>query len=188
LLPITSDFEAPGNVGDGRRWGVIFDSTIPLDWLNLVNAKLNFRFRLQDSTVIDPVTDEARTLSLQGGPGGGIRFLNENDYAWFVEYRQDFQSSQVSWGWNAIERGERYLFKVNELEVFNEGMDINMFIETSRWFGIKARMTAENILNFQEQRDRSVFVGERKVTALDSIERRRRTRGAQLFFTVSGSF
>ncbi len=188
LLPLTTAFEAPGNIGDGRRWGIIFDSTLPLDWLKLSNAKLNFRFRVQDSTVVDPVTGKARTLSLQGGPGGGIRFLDENQYAWFIEYRQDFQISQVSWGWNAIERGERYLFKVNELEVFNEGMDINLFIETTRWFGIKTRITAENILNFQEQRDRSVFAGERDITNLDSIERRRRTRGAQLFLTVSGSF
>ncbi len=44
LLPINSDFEAPGNIGDGRRWGIIFDSTIPLDYLKLINAKLNFRF------------------------------------------------------------------------------------------------------------------------------------------------
>lgn len=188
LIPITRDFEAPGNIGNGKRWGVVFDSTIPLDFFKLANAKLNFRIRWQDSVVVDPVTGNNRVLSLQGGSGGGIRFRNENRYAWFVEYRQDFQNAGVSWGWNMIERAERFLFKVNELEVFNEGMDINVFIETSRWFGVKMRITGENLLNFQEQRDRSIYLEERELSPLDSIQLRRRTRGAQLFFTVSGSF
>ncbi len=67
LLPLTPMFEAPGNIGDGRRWGIVLESTVPLDSLGLTGAQLDFKARWQDSTVVDPVTLEARVLS--GEPG-----------------------------------------------------------------------------------------------------------------------
>lgn len=188
LLPITSDFEAPGNIGDGRRWGVILDMTLPLDLIGLTDAKINIKNRWQDSTVTDPVTGLKRVMSLRGSTGGGIRFLEENRYAVFMTFRQDFPDALFAWGWTLMERAQRPVYKVNELELYNEGIDITAFIETTRWFGIKMQLSAENILNFEEQRDRTIFEDERDLSPLISTQLRRRTRGAQLFFTVSGAF
>ncbi|MGK0296790.1 MAG: hypothetical protein ACI9XC_000383 [Gammaproteobacteria bacterium] len=188
LLPLSTRFEARGNIGDGRRWGVELDTTIPLDRLGLVDAKLNFKARWQDSTVVDPVTDKNRVLSIKGSSGGGIRFNNENKYAVFVNYRQDFQTARVAWGWSVIERAERFLFKANELEIFDEGMALTAFIETTRWFGVKMQLSGENILNFEEERIRTIFTEERDLSPLAATQLRHRTRGAQLFFTVSGAF
>jgi hypothetical protein len=188
LLPITSDFEAPGNIGNGRRWGLILDMTLPLDILGLTDAKINIKNRWQDSIVTDPVTGLNRVMSLRGSTGGGIRFLEENKYAVFVNFRQDFREARIAWGWTLMERAQRPVYKVNELELYNEGIDITTFIETTRWFGIKMQLSAENILNFEEQRDRTVFEQERDLSPLISTQLRRRTRGAQLFFTMSGVF
>ena len=188
LLPLSTRFEAPGNIGDGRRWGVELDTTIPLDKFGLVDAKLNFKTRWQDSTVVDPVTNQNRVLSIKGSSGGGIRFNNENKYAIFVDYRQDFQTARFAWGWSIIERAERFLFKANELEIFNEEMALTAFIETTRWFGVKMQVSGENILNFEEERIRTIFSEERDLSPLASTQSRHRTRGAQLFFTISGAF
>jgi hypothetical protein len=188
LLPLSTRFEARGNIGDGRRWGVELDTTIPLDSLGLVDAKINFKVRWQDSTVIDPVTNQNRVLSIKGSSGGGIRFNNENKYAVFVDYRQDFQTARVAWGWSIIERAERFLFKANELEIFDEGIALTAFIETTRWFGVKMQLSGKNILNFEEERIRTTFTDERDLSRLASTQLRHRTRGAQLFFTVSGAF
>lgn len=188
LLPITTTFEAPGNIGDGRRWGLLWESSLPLDWLAIKSAKLDIKARWQDSSVVDPVTGEKRVLSIAVISGGPIVFNIENKYAYEVNFRQDFQEQKIAWGWKFMERAEQYQFKVNELQVYDENMDIHAYIETSRWFGVKIIFGAENILNFHENRQRTLYIGERDLSALDSIELRDRTRGFRLNFTMSGSF
>jgi hypothetical protein len=143
LLPLSPDFEAPGNIGDGRRWGVEMESTVPLQGLGLTGAKLDFSTLWQDTVVTDPVTGAKRRLS---GDGGGSAYrtlenLNTN-ISWHVrvDYRQDFEAARVAWGWTVADRGNRPLYKVNELDVHSEGKAITAFVETTRWFGLKTRV------------------------------------------------
>ena len=189
LLPITSEFEAPGNIGNGRRWGLLWESTIPMGWLGLRSAKLDVKARWQDSRVTDPVTGQQRVLSVGFLSAGPVSFNDlDNRYAYEIDYRQDFQEQQVSWGWTIIERAKQLRFKVNELETYNEGAEVKAFIETTRWFGIKMRILGEDLLNFADTRNRRIYVGERELTPLESIQFRDRTRGVRLQFTLSGNF
>jgi outer membrane receptor protein involved in Fe transport len=190
LLPLTPDFEVPGNIGNGHRFGVRFESTTPLDWLGLENAKLDFKLRLQDSSVTDPVTGNKRQLTARGFFSGptNIRFNNENEYVFDVAYRQDFQDAQISWGWDIAEQANRPRFKVNELEIFNEGLEANIFVETTRWYGVKIRLDARNLFNYDESRNRTIYVGERGQSPIDSRIIRDRTVGTRLTLTLSSSF
>ncbi len=188
LLPLTPDFEAPGNIGNGRRWGAIGEGTLPLDWLGLINAKLDFKLRVQDSTVVDPVTGENRSLSISSISGGPVTYDIENKYAFTLEFRQDISSQQWAWGWEIWERGKQLRYKVNELEIYNEGAEFRAFIETTRWWGIKMRIQGENILNFADVRQRRKFIGERDLSPLATTELRDQTRGARLSITLSGNF
>lgn len=188
LLPITTTFEAPGNIGDGRRWGLIWESSVPLDWIYLKAAKLDAKIRWQDSSVTDPVTGKNRVLSIATISAGPIMFDVENKYAYEVNFRQDFQAQKFAWGWKLMERAEQYQFKVNELLIYDENTDIHAYIETSRWFGVKMILGTENILNFHEDRLRIIYSGERDRSTVNTKEIRDRTRGFRLNFTVSGSF
>lgn len=188
LLPLTPDFEAPGNIGNGRRWGAIGEGTLPLDWIGLANAKLDFKLRVQDSTVVDPVTGDNRSLSIPSISGGPVTFDIENKYAFTLEFRQDIRHQQWAWGWELWERGKQLRYKVNELEIYNEGAEFRAFIETTRWWGIKMRIQGENILNFADIRQRRKFVGERGLSPLATRELRDQTRGARLAITLSGNF
>jgi outer membrane receptor protein involved in Fe transport len=188
LLPLTPTFEAPGNIGSGRRWGVELESTIPLEWLWLTGARLNIKARLQDSTVVDPVTDENRILSATEDGHGPFVFNVDNKYAYDLRFRQDLETMRFAWGINVLNRAERPFYKVNELDVLDEGTSISAFIETTRWFGIKMSINAENITNFSEVRDRKVFSGERDLSPLSFQEVRDRTRGWHAIFTLSGTF
>lgn len=188
LLPITTTFEAPGNIGDGRRWGLMWESSVPLDWIYLKAAKLDAKIRWQDSSVIDPVTGKNRVFSIATISAGPIMFDVENKYAYEVNFRQDFQAQKFAWGWKVMERAEQYQFKVNELLIYDENTDIHAYIETSRWFGIKMILGTENITNFHEDRLRIIYSGERERSPVNTIETRDRTRGFRLNFTVSGSF
>lgn len=189
LLPLSPTFEAPGNIGDGRRWGFELETSFPLEWLGLRGAKLDFSALGQDSTVTDPVTGLDRRLSNDGGGTGyrTLQNLNGNiHYHFRVDYRQDFEQSRVAWGWTVADRSKRSLFKVNELDVYSEGTAINIFIETTRWFGIKIRLQADNLLSYDQHRQRTLFAGERDLSAVDSViirDRRHDISRAALYLT-----
>jgi len=190
LLPLTDDFEVPGNIGDGTRWGIRLESTVPLDWLGIANAKLDMKVRWQDSSVTDPVTGQSRQLTAEGFFSGppNIPFNSENEYAFDIVFRQDFQQAKVAWGWDIAEQADRPRFKVNELEVFNEGLETNVFVETTRWFGIKTRLEGSNLLDYNEVRDRYIYTGGREVSPLESRILRERQAGWRVTLFLSGNF
>jgi len=190
LLPLSETFEATGNIGDGRRWGATIETTIPLEWLGLTGARLNIFGRWQDSSVTDPVTGEKRVLSDRTPPARvmPLMFSTENKYAFSIDYRQDFQEQKVSWGWDIRERGKHPRFRANELDILNEDIEINSFIETTRWFGLKLRFDAENILDLTSTRDRIRYTGARDLTSVRFREEQIRKRSFRLAFSVSGSF
>ena len=117
-----------------------------------------------------------------------MSFDDENKYAIFVDFRQDFDTARVAWGWNFATRAKRPLFKVNELDVYDEGTELNAFIETTRWFGIKIRFSALNILDFSQTRDRTGYLGERDRSPVAFRELRTLTNGSRILLTLSGTF
>ena len=190
LLPLSPTFEAPGNIGDGRRIGVQLETTLPLERFGLPSAKIDINARWQDTSVDDPVTGEDRVISDRTSPGRllPLAFQLENEYAITVDFRQDLENARVAWGWNVRTRGERPFFKVNELDVADEGTEFNVFVETTRWLGLKMRFAADNILNLAETRNRTLFVAERGLSPVDRREIRSRERGFRVQLEVSGSF
>ena len=190
LLPLSPTFEVPGNIGDGKRWGVEVENTLPLTWLGLVGSRLDIKFRWQDSTVVDPVTGEDRVLTAVSGFRGipDIKFRQGSEYVIDVSYRQDLEAERVAWGWRAAEQAERPVFKVNEAELYNEGILFSLFIETTRWLGLKTRIEGHNLFNYYEVRDRSVFTGERGLTPIDSYALRERIVGRRVNLVLTGNF
>jgi len=189
LLPLSATNEAPGNIGDGRRWGLKMESRFPLDWVGLDNARLNIRARWQDSSVTDPVTGQKRVLSGQSGLVGTIPIRDENvKYTAMVDYRQDFEQARVAWGWEVRARGERIRFKVNELDIFNEGTEMSAFIETTRWLGIKTSLKLTDLLDHKRTRDRTIYAGQRGLSEVSRQELIDYERGRQATLMFSGSF
>jgi len=190
FLPVTDQFEVPGNIGDARRWGVELASTFPISWLNLTGARLDVRMRWQDSIVRDPVTGRNRVLSAVGGFSGvpGVKFYSGNEYVVDITYRQDFEQSEWAWGWDTAFQSDRPVYKVNELVTFEEGVELNTFIETTRFFGIKIRLEGNNLTNYLEVRDRNIFTGRRDLTSLQQRELRLRKPGRIFTISISGIF
>jgi outer membrane receptor for ferrienterochelin and colicins len=171
LLPLTDTEEAPGNIGNGTRWAVLVEGTAPLDWLGLTNAKLNFNFRRRGTEVIDPVTNKLREFSLNDPRN--------------LKYSHNFN---FAWGWNTNYQSDRPFFKVNELDVRSPGIDLNTFIETTRWFSLKIRLSVNNILNSIDTRERTIFEGRRDLSPVDSLRFDKNTQGREVNLSLSGSF
>lgn len=191
LLPLSDTFEAPGNIGNGRRWGMEFEGTFPLDWIALTGARLDVKARWQDSTVTDPVTGDKRVLSSRQEfniPSEFSYLRNENKFALALDFRQDFEVSRVAWGWSLQTRSRRPLFKVNEFEALNESAEVNTFIETTRWLGIKVRFEVNRLFDVIDTRDRTLFTGRREQSPIDGFIQRRRDGGRELVLRLSGTF
>lgn len=188
LLPLSPEFEAPGNIGDGERWGAELEATIPLDSLGLTGARLDIEARLQDSEVTDPVTGSDRELSGEGNVRKPLPFRDENQYAVNINFRQDIQANQVAWGWEVRKRGNRFAYRVNEFVEYEDAYEANVFFETTRWLGLKIRFEGLNLLDFEQFRYRTNYAGERDLSPIEVVEVRERTDGRRVLLTVSGSF
>src|SRR5690606_24595434 len=138
--------------------------------------------------VSDPVTGSEREFSGDPADGRPLVFGEDEHYAFAVEFRQDFSDAAVAWGWDVRKRAERTGFKVNELAVYSEGTEVNAFIETTRWFGHKISLTAENLLNMHVLRTRTVYAGLRMLSPVDFIELRDLQDRRRLLLSVTGSF
>ncbi|NNC63572.1 MAG: TonB-dependent receptor, partial [Gammaproteobacteria bacterium] len=190
LLPLSVDFEAPGNIGDGRRWGVELETTLPLTRLGLPSARIDLKTRWQDSRVTDPVTGEDRELSVDSAriqtrvpyDDVDVKFIAQADF------RQDLQRSRVSWGFSAVSRAERRLYKVNELDSYDEGMIVNPFIETTRWLGLKIQLRIIDLLAENKTRERIIYSGQRGLSPVERIEFTDINRGTQFELVLIGSF
>lgn len=191
LLPLSDTFEAPGNIGSGRRWGMEFEGTLPLDWVALTGARLDIKARWQDSTVTDPVTGNKRILSSKnefGVPSDFSYLRNENKFALALDFRQDFEVAKVAWGWSLKTRTHRPFYRVNEFEALNEGAEVNTFIETTRWLGIKVRFEVNRLFDVIETRDRTLYTGRRSLSPIDGFIERSRDGGRELVLRLSGTF
>ena len=196
LLPVEVEgrpdefFEAIGNIGDGKRWGIRLDNTLALDWIGLSNARIDMQLGWQDSSVTDPVTGEKRVMGSTGyfNPHPSINFTNETAWTYIIDYRQDFQAQRISWGGRMADQAERPQFKTNELDIRDAGIRLGAFIETTRWWGVNIKLAAENILDFSKDRDRTVYTGLRDRSDVDFVERERRTIGTDIILTVTGNF
>lgn len=188
LLPVTPEFEVPGNIGAGRRWGLELDATLPLDAVGLGGARLDIEARLQDSVVRDPVDGDDRVLSGEEAVGKPLLLEVENRYAFAVDFRQDLEGKQFAWGWDIRKRGDRYAFRVNELVRYEDGIELNVFAETTRWLGLRIRVEGANLLDFEQVRDRTLYVDERNLSPIDVIELRNITDGRRVIVSMSGTF
>jgi TonB dependent receptor len=63
LIPIQGRFDAPGNIGTGRRDELRFALTLPLDRLGTQGMLIRFNANLRRSSVTDPVTLEQRGIA-----------------------------------------------------------------------------------------------------------------------------
>lgn len=175
-LPIDGQFEVPGNIGNGRRWGFTAEGTFPLLLLGLDQARLDLEARWLDSVVTDPVTGATR------------RFSGHRRYALEGEFRQDLVEAGWAWGIESdyVDRAVR--FELDELDIDERGIDLEAFVETTRFFGVKMQLIVQNLLDRRFLRDRTVFSGSRESSEVDFREIRDLRRGRSVLLSVSGSF
>jgi hypothetical protein len=147
-----------------------------LDPLGWKGAKLNALFRIQTSSLRDPLTGETRRIS------------NDLRGKVSIDFRHDIPGS--SWAWGGALYYWNYAPYVRLTE-FSRGWfdpaDTNLFIENKDVAGLTVGLTVSNLLGADDRFTRTVYDG-RRTDPLSFVLDRKRSSGLTFSFSVRGNF
>jgi hypothetical protein len=163
VLVITPNdiFDAPGNIGSGRRDSLTLDLALPLDPVGFSGARLSSSMVWRRSRVTDPVTGRSRPIS-------GEKPL-EGD----IELTQNLPGIRVNWGITLSHFDDRKTkYKFNKIERETKRPSWTVFIE--RRIGAHWRLRAEATdlfgRNYSDIHEK--YAGPRSSAPLKETERR----------------
>lgn len=175
-IPIRGLFDAPGNLGDGRRYWVQVEAELPTDRLGIAGGLLTLAGRLRDTQVDDPVTGDAR------------RFRGDEDWRASIDFRQDLPEHGFAWGFDYSIQGDEDFYRLREFsrtEAARGGLDV--FVEKQIFGGMTARAGAD--LNLGEDgRDRYIWAASRAIGQPVQRELRERNFDGVGFVELRGVF
>ena len=166
-------FDARGNIGDARLWGVrtAFETPMPL----LEGARLRVEGTWQESEATDPLTAETRPQSE----------ILESFVS--VEFRHDLRALDLAWGVELERERLAPEFRFDRITDEADADSLEVWIETTRFEGLKLRVFAANLAGARETRDRRSFDPDRN-GVFDGRERRDRELGQVFGVELQGAF
>jgi hypothetical protein len=170
-------FDAPGNIGKGDAWSLETQLTLPLRRF-IPGAQLTVEAEFWSTEVDDRLT--GRTRAFNG--------FEESEVE--VEFRQDLTSPRVAWGVSYYDPGQNVGYRFNEIDTYEEGPWVDVFVETTEIENMRVRLTAANVANGQIERSRLFFEAPDRAGPLTSTELRFREFSIAPWFIleVSGTF
>jgi len=168
-------FDAPGNIGTGKRWfgRLTLDAPLGNVWSGL---RVRFNGLLQSTRVNDPISGEPRNFS-------GYY----PDWEWSVDVRRD--SGKFSYGFVVSDRDRFSFFRTTEFDTnYNGGPYGTAFVEyrpNPRW---SVTFDVDNALNTWAARDRLIFLPNRLTPEFVFNEFRERNRHVNFGLTIKRSF
>ena len=97
-------FDAPANIGDGRKDELILNATVPLDRLGIKGGLFQPTFTVRDSEVTDPTTHTRRPIS-------GLR-----PYEGDLQFSQDLPQWRMKWGADLFPGFRQRYYRFNQVE------------------------------------------------------------------------
>ena len=166
VLVATADdiFDAPGNIGNGRRDTLAIELSTPLDRFGFTGTQLRSAMLWRKSRVTDPVTGQTRGIS------------EEKPVEASIELSQDLPTWRFNWGLLVEHIAERETkYRYDEVRHESEGTGWTLFAERRLGSHWRVRAEATDLFgrDFKETRDK--YEGPRSNHAVEEIERRQRT-------------
>ena len=176
-LPPAICFDAPGNLGTGKRYFARLTLDAPLTRLGLDGFRIKFDGQLQRTRVEDPINHQMRNFS------GDFP-----DWNWSVDVRRD--AGKFSYGFNINDRDRITFFRTDEFDAnFNGGPYGTAFIEYRPRAGTTITFDIDNALNTSGQRNRLLFDPNRGApNPIVQNEFRERNRHLNLGLTFKQTF
>lgn len=168
-------FDAPGNIGTGRRYFAKATLDAPLGnlWSGL---RAKFSGQIQRTRVEDPISGEMRSFS------GFFR-----DWEWSLDLRRD--SGAFSYGLEVADGDKFTFFRTDEFDSsFNGGPFGEVFVEYRPDPRTAITFDIDNLFDTASQRARLMFSPNRFLTETATREFRERNRHLNFGITLKRSF
>ena len=177
IIPLADGFDGVGNIGEGSGDSLQVRLSLPTDRLGVPNGRLQARGRWSDTSVIDPVTGEARRI--QGNQAFGCS----------VAFNQDLMGGRWSWGFDHgcnVNKGRA--FRVREVRTSHNEPDFRMYGQWKPRADLTVRVDLINIADRERGYDREIYSGPRNVAPLAFREVRRTGRDPFLLLQTRKTF
>jgi hypothetical protein len=169
-------FDAPGNLGTGKRSFVDVTLDAPLTRFGLTGARLKVTGELQRTRVEDPISGKMRNFS--------DFYPNWN---WSVDFRHDLGA--ISYGFVVQDRAPFTFFRTDEFDInWNDGPYATAFVEYRPGPRTAITFDIDNAINTRAVRDRLLFDPNRAHPNRMFDEFRERNRHLNLGITIKQSF
>jgi hypothetical protein len=169
-------FDAPGNIGSGKRKFARATFDAPLDNLGLKATRIKFEGTLQDTEVRDPLTGGRR-----GWSGEWMKWNYE------LELRRDL--ARWSYGATLFDRASLSFYRTDEIDTnFNSQPYAVAFVEYRPNKRTTMRLDFDNVLDTRGERLRQFFASNRTTAQPATIEFRRRNSHVAVTFSVNRTF
>lgn len=165
----TGVFDAPSNIGDGKRDIALVALTLPLDRLGVTGGLLKGDWTVSRSRVIDPTTGQGRGIS-------GVR-----PQTWSATFTQDLPARRATWGVNFYGDWQETWYRFNEIETAKLQTFVKPFVEWRQRPDLTWRLEYLNITERPMRRSRTVFNGARDVGSLAYTDSRSAHFGQSIF-------
>jgi hypothetical protein len=168
-------FDAPGNIGTGKRSfaGLAVDAPLGLLWSGL---RAKFNGRIQRTRVEDPISGKVRNFS-------GFY----PDWEWYTEVRRD--AGAFSYGFAISDRDKFTFFRTDELDSnYNNGPYGTAFVEFRPDRRTAVTLDFDNALDTGATRERLRFLPHRAAPQASIRELRERNRHVNMGLTIKRSF
>jgi outer membrane receptor protein involved in Fe transport len=165
VLVVTPDdvFDAPGNIGDGRRDTLALEFSLPLDGIGFHGARLSSSMLWRKSWVTDPVTQQSRPITEEKPVDGSLVLT------------QDLPALKLHWGVELDHFSERKTtYRYDEIKRKWQALGWTLSVEhdiNTDW-RVRAQVTDLFGRDFVETYEK--YDGPRSDVPLNEIERRDR--------------
>ena len=174
LIAIAGRFDAPGNIGRGRRHSALVKLSLPLDRWGAAGGLLRAEGIWRESRVLDPVTRSPRRLSGEAPFTGSLRFS------------QDVAAWKSTWGLEAFTGSESRSFRLNEVRDRRSGPRFLTYFEKKATPDLTLRIQAEPGGAMHLTR-RTIYAG-RRGGQIAAVEDRRSRSSPSLYLSLRRSF
>ncbi|HWU77174.1 MAG TPA: TonB-dependent receptor [Rhodanobacter sp.] len=175
VLVVTPDdvFDAPGNIGNGRRDTLALEFSLPLDSLGFDGARLSSSMLWRKSRVTDPVTHRSRPITEEKPVDGNLtltRDLPAMRLHWsleldhFAERKNTYRYDEIKRKWQAL------------------GWTLSVEHDIDTNWRLRAQVTDLFGRRFVETREK--YDGSRADMPLDEMERRDRRSPGYVSLTI----
>lgn len=169
-------FDAPANIGDGKKDEYIVEATIPLDVIGIKAGQLRGTGTWRHSEVTDPTTRQKREIS-------GLRPME-----WEAHFTQDIPRYRLTWGVDAFGPWRETYYRFDQVETRKLKTWVTLFGEWKPKPDTSVRLEWDNIGERGFRNTVTQYKGPRSTAPIDFIQNRYPKFGQEVFFRVRKTF